>query len=231
VCRRDVKNLVLVLLQAPLIALLLACVFRPGTDFFPLSFYFAVTISVIWIGGVNSVREVAREWPLVFREYRAGLSPGAYLAAKVIVFSVLSIVQALLFGGFLAAFFRHFRADAVVLLLLAAGSVGGALVGLCVSSLSAGVNRAISLLPVVLIPQIFFAGALVPFDRMPRVGRLFSRLTVSRPIFSLLKRTQLLELSVWHAEEWIALSLLFAVLTILAASGLVWRVRSTSRAR
>lgn len=72
---RDVRNLTLVLVQAPIIALLLALVFTPDTTFFPLTFYFAVTVAAVWIGGVNTVREFAREWPILFREYRAGCQP------------------------------------------------------------------------------------------------------------------------------------------------------------
>ena len=71
--RPRLRTLWLVLLQAPLIAVLLAIVFKPDSNFLPLSFYFCISISVIWMGGMNSVREIAREWDLVEREFRVGL--------------------------------------------------------------------------------------------------------------------------------------------------------------
>jgi hypothetical protein len=87
------------------------------------------------------------------------------------------------------------------------------------------VNRAISLLPIVLIPQIFFAGALMPFDRMQTAGRALSHLTLARPVFALLKRTRVLELDLWDRAEWLWLAAVAAGLSILAWSGVRIRVR------
>jgi hypothetical protein len=226
---RDHRTLLMVLAQAPLIALMLALVYGRGVDFLPLSFYFAATISAVWIGGVNSIREVAREWPIFIREYRVGLSAAAYLGAKTLVFTVLSAVQALLFGGCLALFFEHFRLSGASSSLLVCAAAGGSVLGLCVSSLSASVNRAMSLLPVVFIPQIFFAGALVPFDRMPGLGQALSRLTLSRPVFTLFKRVEVLNGSLWLQSEWLGLAALVAGLTIFAGAGLLWRARRVGR--
>jgi len=199
---RDRKNLLLIFAQAPLIAGLLALVFKPAGGYLPLSFYFCISIAAIWCGGMNSVRELAREWTSFDREYRAGVSITAWLIAKLLVFGALAVVQAAVFWALYAALFRQFHLSADALTLLCAGSVAGSVMGLLISAFSGNVNRAISLLPIIFIPQIFFSGILIPFDRMPRAGEWLSRLTVARPVFSLFKRTCVLNETLWDKTEW-----------------------------
>ncbi len=219
---RDYRNIALILAQAPLIALLLGLVFSAGSDFLPVSFYFCVTISAIWMGGVNSIREVAREWKLFEREYRVGLSVAAFVTAKIAVLGLLALLQAAMFGVFLRGVFRAFTLDVSMLALVGAACVSGSLLGLCVSSLSGNVNRAISWLPIVFIPQIFLSGILIPFDRMPGAGKVLSHLTLSRPIFSMFKKACLLEHDVWAMGEWQALAMLCVGLIILMLARIRW---------
>jgi ABC transport system ATP-binding/permease protein len=221
---RDVRNLIIVFAQVPLICALLACVFTWDATFLPIPFYFCIAISAIWVGGVNAVREIARERELVRREYRAGLSLVAYALSKLAVFGTLSLVQSLLFGVLLNVVYGRSCSGWQVLLLLTVATTGGMLVGLGISSLCATVTRAVSWLPIVFIPQIFFSGILVPFDRMPGAGEALSYATVSRPVFSLLKRSCVLELSLWSRQDWLSLAFLFTALIILVLCGLRWSV-------
>jgi ABC-type multidrug transport system ATPase subunit/pSer/pThr/pTyr-binding forkhead associated (FHA) protein len=227
IMRRDRRNLMLMLLQAPLIALFLAFVFRSGSKFLPMSFYFCVTISAIWITGINAVQEIAREWRLLDREYRAGLSVSAYLLSKIAMALVSSLIQGSLFWLFLGLLFSNFPMTAATTLLMLAGTTGGALLGLCISSLSGSVGRANTLLPIVFIPQIFFSGILIPFDRMSDVGRVLSQCTISRPVFSLFKHVCLLEQPLAKSDSWFPLCFLVAVLIILTFSAV--RVRCAAR--
>jgi ABC-type multidrug transport system ATPase subunit len=219
---RDLTNLILILLQAPLIALLLRFVYHGDSQFMPLTFYFCVTVSAIWIGGVNSVREIAREWDFFYREYKAGLSPIAYVGAKCFVTGMLAFLQALLFAWCLHLLFDAFYFNYEMVLLCSATTVSGAILGLCISAFSNNVNRAVSLLPIIFIPQIFFSGILAAFDRMPDIGRHISYLTISRPVFSLFKKTCILEQHVLKLTEWRALLLLNIVLIILICIRIRW---------
>ena len=153
---RDRRNLFLMMIQAPLIAVLLGLVFRGGTGFLPLSFYFCITVSVIWIGGINTIREIAREWTHLRRDNRAGLSLTAYIISKVILSAGVSLLQGLLFGLSLKIIFSEFELTTDVILLIVSGTISGALLGLCISSWSGHVGRAITILPILFIPQIFF---------------------------------------------------------------------------
>ncbi len=219
---RDLANLILIVLQAPLIALLLAIVFHGDSRFLPMTFYFCVTISAIWIGGVNSVREIAVERELYEREYRAGLSAAAYVAAKCSIFSILAILQAILFNISLHFSFSAYEFTTSTFLLISVTAVSGTILGLAISAFSGNVNRAVSLLPVIFIPQIFFSGILIPFDRMPEVGRMVSHLTVSRPTFSMFKKVCLINQSLYDLREWWSLLVLNLSLIILIGIRMRW---------
>lgn len=52
------------------------------------------------MGANNAAREIANERPVLDKELRAGLSPGAYLSSKLLFVTVLSAAQALWMGWF-----------------------------------------------------------------------------------------------------------------------------------
>jgi ABC-type multidrug transport system ATPase subunit/pSer/pThr/pTyr-binding forkhead associated (FHA) protein len=220
---RDTRTLGLMFMQAPLIAILLAFVFKTDSNFLPLSFYFCISISVIWMGGMNSVREIAREWTLIEREFRIGLSKTAYGISKIIVFCVLGVVQALAFGICLHLLFANFNLDASSGTLLCTACAAGSLLGLSISVFSRNVNMAISFLPIIFIPQIFFSGILMPFDEMPVAGTVLSHLTVSRPVFSMFKKMSFFDQSLWRLDDWTGLLLLCTGLIILLFAGIRFR--------
>ena len=220
---RDTRTLGLMFVQAPLIAVLLAFVFKPDSNFLPLSFYFCISISVIWMGGMNSVREIAREWSLIEREFRIGLSKAAYGISKIIVFCVLGIMQALAFGICLHFLFANFNFNVSSGTLLCTACAAGSLLGLSISVFSRNVNMAISFLPIIFIPQIFFSGILMPFDEMPAAGTVLSHLTVSRPVFSMFKKISFFDQSLWSLDDWIGLLLLCIGLIILLFAGIRFR--------
>jgi ABC-type multidrug transport system ATPase subunit len=220
---RDSRTLGLMFVQAPLIAVLLAFVFKPDSNFLPLSFYFCISISVIWMGGMNSVREIAREWSLIEREFRIGLSKTAYGISKIVVFCILGILQALTFGICLHFLFTNFSFDASSGVLLCMACAAGSLLGLAISVFSRNVNMAISFLPIIFIPQIFFSGILMPFDEMPAAGTMLSHLTVSRPVFSMFKKMSFFDQSLWRLDDWMGLLLLCIGLIILLFVGISFR--------
>jgi hypothetical protein len=224
---RDKKNLIIMLLQAPIIAIVLACTFKPEAGYFPISFYFCLSISAIWMGGMNSIREIAREWPVIEREFRIGLSPIIYIASKIIVFSVLGVVQAGIFGASMKFFFKDFSFTYTIAILLATACVSGTILGLCISVASRNVNIAISWLPIIFIPQIFFSGILVPFDEMSVTGQVLSHLTVARPVFSMFKKMCFLDQSLLTLTEWRALFFLCTGLIILMILSIQYRRSST----
>jgi hypothetical protein len=192
-------------------------------DYFPVSFYFCLSISAVWMGGMNSIREIAREWRIIEREFRIGASHVAYIASKIIVFSLIAVIQAIMFNWCIGALFEEFAFFNSKALLLSAGCVSGTILGLCISVFSKNVNMAISWLPIIFIPQLIFSGILMPFDEMPELGRILSRLTITRPLFSMFKKCCLLNQSVFQCTEWYALICLCAGLIIFMILGAKFR--------
>jgi len=220
---RDRRNILLLMAQAPLITMLLGLVYKTSILQFPISFYFCLTVTGIWVGGLCAVREVAAELPLLAREARCGMRRLPYIAARVITAAALSAVQALLFTLSAVVVFRSLGFSMELLILLFAAILSGNLLGLAVSVCSGSVGRAISTLPVVLIPQIFFSGILVPFEHMAEFGRQISHLTVSRPVFSVMKKVFCLDRPLLGHNDWTELFLLCAGLIIIFWIGLKYR--------
>jgi hypothetical protein len=94
------------------------------------------------------------------------LSPGAYLASKLGVLAALVVVQSALLVGVLALRI-HMPAHGIVLpapielgiTVVLAGFAGIAL-GLALSAFASTPDKAMSLIPIVLVPQVLFAGVM-----------------------------------------------------------------------
>jgi ABC transport system ATP-binding/permease protein len=178
----DKKNLALLLLQAPVIGLLLALVSK--SDAFAgrieaKKLVFMLALTGVWFGVINAAREICKEANVLRRERLAGLSPGAYLLSKLGVLSVLVLVQSALLVGALAAFVT-LPADGIVMpaaleiyvTVVLAGLAGIAL-GLALSALASTPDKAMSLIPIVLVPQVLFAGVMFALSGATAVAGWF----------------------------------------------------------
>jgi ABC-type multidrug transport system ATPase subunit/pSer/pThr/pTyr-binding forkhead associated (FHA) protein len=227
---RDRRNMIVLMAQTPLITLLLGLVYKTSILQFPASFYFCLTVTGIWVGGLDAVREVAAELPLLAREAKCGMKRSAYVVARIAAAAALSAVQALLFTVSAVVIFRNLDFSMELLILLFASILSGNVLGLAVSACSGGVGRAISTLPIVLIPQIFFSGVLVQFEYMTELGRQISHLTVSRPVFSVMKWVFMLDMGLFPRGEWTELILLCAGLITIFWIALIRRTGRGSAA-
>jgi ABC-type multidrug transport system ATPase subunit len=186
-CRRyleimanDRANVALLLAQAPLIVLIIIFVFPSNSfeavigssDLNPLRhaspILFLLVISAIWFGTSNSVREIVKENPIYIRERMAFLSPSAYFLSKFSVLAVLCVVQCAILIAGVGYWLSWFGVNDIDVLsmfgvLLLASSVGLSM-GLLLSSIARSSDQAVSLTPIVLIPQIVFSGMFIPDD-------------------------------------------------------------------
>jgi len=172
VLMNDRRNLALLLMQAPLLSLVLSIVSGRGdltaadTSGQANRLLLLLATSAIWLGTINAVREIVKELPVFVREQLMGVSPFAYLSSKVIVLSGLSLIQAAMLLGVLGLDV-DLPSDGVILpgpvemyLTLALASLAAMAMGLLLSAVSASQERATTLVPLVLIPQIVFAGVI-----------------------------------------------------------------------
>lgn len=182
----DRKNLALLLLQAPVIGLLLYLVttsisLTDRLETKKLTFVLA-TVGV-WFGVINSAREICKEAAILRRERLAGLRIGPYLLSKVTVLFVLVLVQTLMLYGVLALRVTMpdgglvMPATLELMVTSALAGLAGITLGLCISVAASTPDKATSLIPIVLVPQVLFAGLMF---KLGGVSEILSWLTASR---------------------------------------------------
>lgn len=179
---QDRRNLLILVLQAPLIALLLLLVAPSdaliGTQTEGLIqrgeakkvLFMLATVSV-WFGIINAAREITKEVPIFRRERLVNLRIGPYLLAKTLVLGLLAVVQTSLLLGVLLLYMAFPNdtgvlfaplVESFVTLLLTTGA--GSALGLVISAAARTNDRAISIVPLALIPQILFAGLIFTIE-------------------------------------------------------------------
>lgn len=189
----DRKNLFILLLQAPVIAYLMtlvarsdALVGRRADSFDAKTVLFMLSTVAVWFGIINAAREIAKESAVLRRERLAGLRVGAYVLSKVLVLSLLVAVQSAATLAVLGSDVRFPAMGAMMEgwweLFVTTGltSLAGLSLGLAISAWARTPDRAISMVPLALIPQILFSGVLFPFGSGISTTRVLSWFTVSR---------------------------------------------------
>jgi ABC transport system ATP-binding/permease protein len=249
---RDRRTLITLLGQVPIIALLIVLLFSshplshpdgdPGKS---AQFAFLLVTAAIWLGLISSCREFVNERSIILRELAIGARLTAYLGAKVIILFLLSAVQvALLLSISTALHPLHEPPSAYLTLymILTCTAWAAIAMGLVVSTFARSVDQATSFVPLLLIPQLLFAGALVTVKSMESIAlKVISDLTVARWAFA--GGGSAIDMNGRYAEEPHQMSpygqsffslkpglamgmiLLFVVAGLLVAAGLL-RVRS-----
>jgi hypothetical protein len=133
---------------------------------------FVFGCAAVWFGMISSVRELVKERAIWRREFLVGGIVPAYLASKVIVLSALAAFQSLtltialgLTLGFPPAAPVTTPGIAIFVALWLGGLCGVAL-GLMVSALAPNADRAMSLVPYLLITQLVLCGVLFKLGAM-----------------------------------------------------------------
>ncbi len=160
---KDTRNTLLLLLQAPLIALILSLI--TGKSVNDGKALFIAAIISIWFGANNAIREIVAETPIYMRERLVTLKIPSYVFSKFAVLSGLALIQCLSFTGILILLERFRGSDFLwLLLILYLTSLGGIATGLFCSALVNSSEKAMSILPLLLIPQLLLSGFLKPLD-------------------------------------------------------------------
>lgn len=178
---RSRMGLYAMLLEGPVLAALIAGTLRAASDT-PYTFYkslhvteylFLSLVLAMFFGLTDAACEILRDRPLLRRESNYKLFTGGYLAAKVLVLTGIAGLQCalyLLVGNAILGIHYMFWSHFIVMLLTA--FVGMSL-SLMVSAFVRSERTALNIVPLLLVPQILLAGALVRFEEMnefsPRV--------------------------------------------------------------
>lgn len=178
VLKGDRRHLAILLLQAPFIAGILAAIYASNTftddratrvgapppvkDAGEL--LFLLVIAALWFGTVNSAREISKERTIYLRERLAGVRIWPYLLSKAGVLALLCGIQAATLLGIvqLKVNFHVLGTDAWQLFgVLALASLAATMQGLVLSAYSNSTDQSVSLVPIVLLPQVIFSGMLI----------------------------------------------------------------------
>ncbi len=188
---RDRTQSTILLLQAPLFAVLICMVYHPlsaQSGFDSLSpklagVHFLLVVAAIWFGCNNAARDIVGEWTVYKRERMVTLKLSAYVLSKLAVLTVLGLVQCVSLLGivYLALGLKsNFGMDLLILLLAAVIGTG---LGLAISAAASTTESAIALLPVVLLPVIALGGGMRPIYQIDPQFRWITSAIPSRWAF------------------------------------------------
>lgn len=165
----DKRNMLFLIMQAPIIALVVGLVFqldeklavRAATE---SQIVFILALSVIWFGCINSVRELVKELPIYLRERSVNLGIAPYIMSKIIPLTIICFVQCLLLLAVLQLFIV-IPGDLISrFIVLFATGVAATTMGLSVSAFVSSNDKAMTMIPMLLVPQIILAGAVVKLE-------------------------------------------------------------------
>jgi ABC-type multidrug transport system ATPase subunit len=187
---RDGLNTALLLLQAPLIAGLMAAVFSGVTsritgDADIVTPLFVLSLAALWFGCSNAARELVSERQMFIRERMVNLKLPSYLMSKFCVLAILSLLQCLMLL-LISGFWLPLAAISEIwvwlgqLAFLWLTAMSGLALGLLVSASVNSPASASSLLPLLLIPQIVLGGYVVPLNQVSTPIKTASGLTLTR---------------------------------------------------
>jgi ABC-type multidrug transport system ATPase subunit len=201
----DRRTLMILLMQAPIIGGILLLVAKEDALLNVEATHgrlvlFLLALVAVWFGILNSAREITKESAIYRRERLASLRIGPYVLSKVFVLALLCLAQSVMLLAILAIKVdftaevveftkagpvHHIRGDFLgpFGFVLSLGittfltSMTGLGLGLLLSSAAASSDRAMSVIPLALVPQIVFALAIMP---LPLAGAWLSYITSSR---------------------------------------------------
>ena len=160
---KDKRNTLLLLAQAPIVAILLAIIVGDSAN--NSQTLFIAAIVSIWFGANNAVREIVSEAAIYSRERLVNLKIPSYVFSKFTVLSGIALVQCVLFIGILVGMNRLAARDFLLLtVVLYLTSLAGITTGLFFSALVNSTEKAMSVLPLILIPQLLLSGYLKPLN-------------------------------------------------------------------
>lgn len=162
----DRSQTLLLFLQAPIVALLVAMMASESNQ---IQTIFMAMFSALWFGCSNAVREIVDEQTIYKRERQTGLKIPSYIFSKLFVLSFVALVQCASVLAILIFIPPAHPALSLtpVEILGALGimflvSVNGTLIGLVISSIVKTPEKALTLFPLVLIPELLLSGLFLP---------------------------------------------------------------------
>ncbi len=172
---RDKSNIAVSFILPPILAFFTAFILKyTPSDEYTLyenrhffTFIFLSVLISIFFGITNSVEEIIKDQRIITREKLLNISIFKYYFSKFLSLIPFALFQNVIyiFIGFAILRVKEFHFEYIVYLTLT--SMCGIAIGLFISSLpKLSLKAAINIIPLLLVPQIIFGGALIKFEEM-----------------------------------------------------------------
>jgi ABC-type multidrug transport system ATPase subunit len=137
----------------------------PGTD--AQKVLFIMAFGTVLFGCINGTREIVKEAPIYRRERAVNLGILPYMFSKIAVLGTLCLFQSAILTLVMQLGEPLQQGIALSPLLetymtLSLTSLAGLMIGLTISAIAPNTDRAISFVPIILVPQVIFSGASIP---------------------------------------------------------------------
>lgn len=169
---RDKGKFFTLLLQPTIIGFLFSQIFSNLTSLTIISF--ALILSANWLSLTLSVREIVQEKSILNKEFIKGVSVTQTIAAKAIFATFIAWAQTLVVYTFISIRTNMHLPLLSVLTSTFFMVMPSIAAGFAISSFAKNSGQANAMLPLVIMPQVALAGALVPVDQMLEIGRIVS---------------------------------------------------------
>ncbi len=142
---------------------------EPGSGGNAQKILFIMAFAAVMFGCINGAREIVKEVPIYRRERTVNLGIAPYMFSKIAVLGTLCLIQSLILV-LLVNLKSPFRVSIFlppfleIYITMALTSLAGLMTGLTISALVPTNDRAMSMIPLALLPQVIFAGVVFSLD-------------------------------------------------------------------
>ncbi len=173
---RNRANMATTLIEAPLLAVLIATVLRWSEDgdynfasaFHIPTYLFLSLVVAMFLGLTNSADEILRDRILLQRERNYNRNVSGFILSKFLALGAVSLLQNAIYIVIGNRILEVKDMFFIYLAWMSATSLCGVGLGLLISSLVRDAKTALNIIPLVLIPQIILGGALIKYEEMNR---------------------------------------------------------------
>ena len=126
-------------------------------------YLFIMAFAAVMFGSLNGAREIVKEAPVYRRERTVNLGIAPYMFSKIAVLGILCLLQSavlVIMVNVVAPFHQgvFLPVTLEIYITLALTSLAGLMTGLTISALVPNTDRAMSFIPIILVPQVIFSG-------------------------------------------------------------------------
>ncbi len=180
--RGDWLTVLLLIAQAPLIGWLCTVVWASVEEDTP-TLWFVMCLSSLWFGCIGACREIVKERAILERERFHALSMTAYVASKVAMLGLVGLAQVLTLQLVIELDLALRGPYLLQTLALWGAALCGVGLGLLVSALSRAQERAVGVVPLLILPQILFSELAIPRDTFSDAVNVIEKLMPVRWAF------------------------------------------------